>query len=302
MAFNNSIALAEQFLPILDEIYKREALSAPLAAANSDVRFLGGNKIELYKMDMDGLGDYSRNGGYVDGAVTGVWEPHTLEIDRGRRFMVDTMDNEESLGLAFGRLTGEFLRTKVIPEMDSYAFSKVCAAAPVGQTVSADITPGTTDVLGAIDLAEGTMNDNEVPTEGRLLFVSELAYRGLKANITRTVFNAEGNIERYVETFDGMRVIRVPQSRFKTAITLYDGSTSGEEAGGYVPASGAKNINFMIVHPSAVRTVIKHNPMNIISPEANQTHDGYLMKYRVYHDTFVLANKVNGIYLHKAST
>ena len=206
--------------------------------------------------------------------------------------MVDTMDNEESLGLAFGRLTGEFLRTKVIPEMDAYAFAKVCAAAPVAQTVSADITPGTTDVLGALDLAEGTMNDNEVPAEGRLLFVSELAYRGLKANITRTVFNAEGNIERYVETFDGMRVIRVPQSRFKTAISLYDGSTSGEEAGGYVPASGAKNINFMIVHPSAVRTVIKYNPMNIISPEANQTHDGYLMKYRVYHDTCVLHNKV----------
>lgn len=302
MAFNNSIALAEQFLPILDEIYKREALSASLAAANSDVRFLGGNKIELYKMDMDGLGDYSRNGGYVDGAVTGVWEPHTLTVDRGRRFMVDTMDNEESLGLAFGRLTGEFLRTKVIPEMDAYAFAKVCASAPLLQTVSADITPGTTDVLGALDLAEGTMNDNEVPIEGRLLFVSELAYRGLKANITRTVFNAEGNIERYVETFDGMRVIRVPQNRFKSAISLYDGSTVGEEAGGYVPATGAKDINFMIVHPSAVRTVIKHNPMNIISPEANQTHDGYLMKYRVYHDTFVLDNKVNGIYLHKAAT
>ena len=302
MAFSNSIALAEQYLPILDEIYKREALTSVLDAANSDIRFIGGNKVELFKLSMDGLGDYSRNGGYVDGDATGTWEPLLLEVDRGRRFMIDQMDNEETLGLAFGRLMGEFLRTQVIPEVDAYRFAKLAANAPVAQTVSADITPGTTDVVAALDLAEEKMADNEVPREGSLLFVSENAYRGLKANIVRTTFNAEGGILRYVETYDGMPVIRVPKGRFYTAIDLYDGTTAGEEAGGYVPASGAKAINFMVVHPSAVRAVIKHNVSNLISPEANQTHDGWLLKYRVYHDEFVLANKVNGIYLHKAST
>lgn len=299
MAFSNSIALAENFLPILDEVYKRESLTSVLDAANSDIRFLGGNKVELLKLTVQGLGDYSRNNGYADGAVTAVWEPHTLSQDRGRRFMVDTMDNEETLGMAFGRLAGEFLRSEVIPELDAYRFASLAARATVGNTVAAAITPGTTDVVGAIDLAEATMNDNEVPMEGRILFVSETTYRGLKKDIVRTTFNAEGNIERYIETFDGMRVIRVPAGRFYTAIDLNDGTTSGEEAGGYAAAATAKAINFMIVSPSAVRAVIKHNPVNIISPEANQTHDGYLMKYRLYHDIFVLDNKVNGIYLHK---
>lgn len=302
MAFNNSIALAEQFLPILDEIYKREALTSVLDAANGDIRFLGGNKVDLYKLSMDGLGDYSRNGGYVDGAVTGTWETLTLEVDRARRFMVDVMDNEESLGMAFGRLAGEFMRTQVVPEIDAYRFAKLAASAPVAQTVSADITPGTTDVVAALDTAEEKMADNEVPREGSYLFVSENAYRGLKANIVRTTFNADGGIARYVETYDGMPVIRVPKGRFYTAIDLLDGTTVGEESGGYAAATGAKSINFMIVHPSAVRCVVKHNPLNIISPEANQTHDGYLIKYRLYHDAFVLANKVNGIYLHKAAT
>lgn len=301
MAFNNSIALAEQFLPLLDEVYKRESLTSVLDAANSDIRFLGGNKVDLYKLSTQGLGDYSRNGGYVDGAVTGTWETLTLTQDRGRRFMVDVMDNEESLGQAFGRLAGEFLRVNVIPEIDAYRFAVLAGAAPVAQTAAADITPGTTDVPALIDIAEEKMNDNEVPQEGRILFVSENAYRGLKEKITRYLANENG-VNRQVEMFDGMRVIRVPKGRFYTAITMYDGSTVGEEAGGYVAASGAKAINFMVVHPSAVRTVIKHNPVNIISPEANQTHDGYLMKYRMYHDAFVLANKVNGIYLHKAST
>ena len=302
MAFSNSIALAEQFLPILDEIYKKESLTSALDAANSDIRFVGGNKVDLFKLSMDGLGDYSRNGGYVDGDATGTWETLTLTCDRGRRFMVDQMDNEETMGLAFGRLMGEFLRTQVIPEVDAYRFAKLAAAAPVAQTVSANITPGTTDVVAALDTAEEKMADNEVPREGSLLFVSENAYKGLKANIVRTTFNAEGGIARYIETYDGMPVIRVPKTRFYSAIDLYDGTTSGEEAGGYVAASGAKNINFMIVHPSAVRSIIKHNVSNVISPEANQTHDGWLLKYRVYHDLFVLANKANGIYLHKAST
>ena len=113
MAFANTIALAERYLPILDEVYKYSSRSAVLD--NPNVQFVGGNAVKVYKTAMDGLADYSRNGGYVNGAVNGTWETMTLSQDRGRSFQIDRMDNEETLDLAFGTLAGEFVRTKVVP-------------------------------------------------------------------------------------------------------------------------------------------------------------------------------------------
>lgn len=111
----NSIALAQKYLPILDAVYKRESLTARLDVANSNVQFIGGNTVKLFKTSMDGLGNYSRNNGFVNGDVTGTWETLALSKDRGRSFSVDNMDNEETMGMAFGTLAGEFIRTKVVP-------------------------------------------------------------------------------------------------------------------------------------------------------------------------------------------
>lgn len=297
----NSIALAQKYLPILDEVYKRESLTSVLDAANSRVQFIGADTVKLFKTSMDGLGNYSRDNGFVNGGVTGTWETKQLTKDRGRSFMIDTMDNEETLGMAFGTLAGEFLRTKVIPEIDAYRFATYSSWSGVSGT-SGDITVGTTDVPAAIETAEGTMNDDEVPSEGRLLYVSETAYRGLKAKITRYLANENG-VNTEVEVYNNMRVIRVPKNRFNTAITLYDGSTSGQEDGGYIiPASTSYAINFMIVHPSAVLQVKKHVVPRIFSPQENQLADAWKFDYRIYHDAWLLDNKVKGIYVHKAST
>lgn len=172
----------------------------------------------------------------------------------------------------------------------------------ISSATAADITVGTTDVPGLIDTAEEVMNDNEVPREGRIIFISEKAYNGLKAKITRYLANENG-VNREVETYNGMRIIRVPKNRFNTAITLLDGVTSGQEAGGYtVPASTSYPINFLMVHPSAVAQVVKHVIPRIFSPEVNQFADAWKIDYRIYHDNWVLDNKVKGIYLHKAST
>ena len=299
----NSIALAERYLPILDEIYKVESKTAILEGANSNIKFLGGNKVELFKTSMDGLGDYSRNNGFVNGSVVGTWEPHQLTQDRGRSFSVDVMDDEETLGQAFGTLVGQFMRTQVIPEIDAYRFAKLAGWSGISAATPANIVIGTTDVPALIADAEQIMNDNEVPEDGRILFVSELAYKGMKAEIARMVMNDDRGIQHAIDTFDGMVVVRVPQTRFNTAITLYDGSTPGEEDGGYIiPASTSYPINFMIVQPSAVIPAVKHVMPRIFSPEVNQSAEAWKFDYRVYHDIFVEANKVNGIYLHRAST
>ena len=295
----NSIALAQTYLPLLDEVYKASSKTAVLDA--TQVEIVNGNTIKVFKTSMDGLGNYNRNTGFANGDVTGTWETMTLSKDRGRSFIVDRMDNEETIGMAFGTLAGEFIRTKVAPEIDAYTFAKIAGTTGI-LSANADVTVGTTDVPSLIDTAEMQMNEAEVPGEGRILFISETAYAGLRAKIVRTVQNDVTGINKDVETYNGMRVIRVPQSRFYTAITLYDGTTSGQTAGGFVGATGGYQINFMIVHPSAVNKVVKHVLPRIFTPEQYQNADAWKFDYRIYHDTFVYENKTKGIYMHRGST
>lgn len=298
--YPNTIALAQRYLPLLDEVYKYSSRSAILDSQN--VQFVGGNAVKVYKTSMDGLADYGRNSGFVAGAVNGAWETMTLSQDRGRAFQIDRMDNEETLDLAFGTLAGEFVRTKVVPEVDAYTFAAMAGATGI-QSANADITVGTTDVPGLIDTATKAMNEAEVPEEGRILFISETAYQGLKEKIARFTENGERNIYNGVEAYNGMRVIRVPQTRFYTAITQYDGTTAGQTAGGYIgtPTTGY-NINFLMVHPSAVLKVMKHVLPRIFTPDQYQAADAWSFQYRAYWDAFVYENKAKGVYLHRAAT
>lgn len=301
MAFNNSIALVTRYLPMLDEVYKVSARTAVLDDPSAE--FVGANAVKVFKTSMDGLGNYSRNNGFVDGSVTGTWETMTLTKDRGRSFMIDRMDNEETLDQAFGTLIGQFIRTKVVPEIDAYTFAKIAGTSGILTGTAANITIGTTDVPGLVTEAERQLNENEVPEEGRILFISETAYAGLKDKITRFTENGDTNINRAIEYFDDMRVIRVPQNRFYTAITMYDGTTSGQTAGGYIgTATTGYPINFLVVHPSAIEKVMKHVMPRIFTPDENQSADGWKFDYRAFYDAFVYDNKVKGVYLHRAAT
>lgn len=296
----NNIALAQTYLPLLDEVYKVSSRTAILDSTK--VQIVNGNTIKVFKTAMDGLGNYNRNTGFVMGDVNGTWETLTLTRDRGRSFICDNLDNEESIGMAFGTLAGEFIRTKVAPEIDAYTFSRLAGASGILSGTAADITVGTSNVHTFIDEAERAMNEQEVPTEGRILFISETAYAGLRNKINRNIESGVGTFDNGIEMYNGMRVVRVPQSRFYTAITLADGTSGGQTAGGYAGTSGAYKINFMVVHPSAVTKVVKHVQPRIFSPNELQIADAWKFDYRINHDTFVYENKAKGIYLHRGAT
>ena len=92
-------------------------------------------------------------------------------------------------------------------------------------------------------------------------------------------------------------VVTVPQKRFYTGIDLLDGTSSDELAGGYKKADGAKNINYLIIEPSATMQYTKHTVSKVISPAENQMADAYKFPYRAYGLADVYENKVAGIYL-----
>lgn len=289
-----SIALAQKFQPILDEIYKASSLTARMDAKTKPVNFAGANVVQVFKTDPIGLGKYDRVSGYPAGQVVGSWETLTLATERGRSFVIDRMDDEETLGMAFGTLAGEFIRTKVVPEVDAYRFSKYASTASINAA-----TPGTLDangIIAALDTAKLELDKDEVPSEGRLLYISDNCLNLLESKVSRFLGN-ENAVDKRVTKYSGMEVIMVPQTRFYKGITLDDGATV--DAGGYSKTvSTGKDINFMIIHPTAVLQVAKHDSLKVFTPEQNQTTDGWLMQYRLYHDAFVYANKLNGIYLH----
>ena len=292
----NSISLATKFLPLLDEVYKRNSLSAVLDTANERVNFIGAQTAKIFKVEVDGLGDYSRNAGFVPGSSDGTWETLTLEQDRGRSFSIDVMDNDESVGMAFASTLGEFERVQVVPEVDAYRFAKYAANA--GTTVTATLS-GSDNIADLIQTAEATLDDKEVPYEGRILFVNPYIYGYLKGDITRYTENGDPNVNGEIEMYDNMRVIRVPSARFNTQVTLAQ-PTTASSAGGF--STTGVDINFMVIHPSAVLQVIKHQIPRVFSPEVNQEADAWKINYRIYHDCWVLDNKTYGIYVHKKAS
>lgn len=289
-----SFVLASKFQPILDEVYKAASLTSRLDAMTKPVDFAGANVVKVFKTDPIGLGTYNRVSGYPAGRVIGTWDTLTLATERGRAFVIDRMDDEETLGMAFGTLASEFIRTQVAPELDAYRFSKYASTASINAA-----TPGTLDansVIEALDDAKLALDEDEVPSEGRILYISDAVLHLLEGKVSRFLGN-DNSVDKRVMRYSGMDVVMVPQTRFYKGVTLNAGATV--DAGGYAKTGGSgKDLNFMIIHPSAVLQVVKHDALKVFTPEENQTSDGWLIQYRIYHDAFVYDNKLNGIYAH----
>lgn len=291
----NSIALAEKFQPILDEVYVKASKTAMLDAEQRPIDFAGADTVNVMKLSTVGMGDYDRNAGYPVGDVTITWEALQLATERGREMSIDRMDNDETLGMAFGLLAGEYIREQVAPEIDAYRFATWAGWSGISTVAGA--TLGTASaVLTAIDVASGTMDDDNVPDTGRVCFIANPIHRLLNQALSRSWTN-ESDISRMVKSLEGVRFVPVPQSRFYTGINLNAGATAS--AGGFSKATGAVDINFLMLHPTAILQATKHAKLKLFSPDENQDADAWKVQYRVYHDAFVYDNKVAGVYLHK---
>lgn len=286
----NTIALFKKYVPLLDEVYQNAALTsvldsdASLAQAGANA-----NEIIIPKISMDGLGDYDRNSGYTNGDVTLTNETVKFNYERGRMFSVDAMDNEETAGIAFGKLASEFIRTKVAPEGDAFRFAQY--ASTEGISVASGTLADGAAVIAALRAAINKMDEDEVPYEERVLFITP-TLKGMVDDLDTT--KSKEVLARFAQ------VVLVPQSRFYTAIDLKSGK-DGETAGGYAKNADGKEINFMVIHKAAVMQYNKHIAPKVVSPEVNQDADAWKFGYRKYGLADVYENKVAGIYLnHKA--
>ena len=283
----NSIELFKKHAPeLLDELYKQEATTSDFDMDSALTKAgANANEIIVPKLDMDGLGDFDRNTGYIDGDVHLTNETVKYNYERGRRLKTDAIDDEETGGVIMSNLSSTFLKTKVVPEVDAVRYATYSAV------------EGITDKQETLETAENAykslaslydkMSEDEVPESDRHL------------RITPTLLGLIRDMDTYKskELLNKFATIKtVPQNRFYTAIELLNGKDSdGERIGGYKKAEDGKDINFMIIHKPALLQHTKHNKMKVFTPDQDQDGDNYKWLYRLYGLNDVYENKVAGI-------
>lgn len=260
----NNIELSTVYLPILDEVYKEESKTSILDGDETTVQKGNNGEIKIAKLDMDALGDFDRNTGYTKGSTKFTWETVRYDKERSQELRIDRLDNDEALKAPFARLSSEFLRTKVIPETDAARFAKLASAENIG--TSAETLDTGEKVVASLRKTTGQMDDAEVPTESRILFITSTML-GLVEDLDTT------KSKKVLEGFS--QIIKVPQTRFYTAITLNDGT----ENYGFRKADGGYPLNYMVVEKSAAVTAMDQY-IKYFTPDQDQNGDDNVFKYR----------------------
>ena len=322
----NNIEISTIYLPKLDEVYKNEAKTSILDGDETTVQKGLNGEIKVAKLDMDGLGDFSRNDGYTKGSTTFGWETVKYDKERSQDLRIDRLDNQEALGLPFAKLSGEFVRTKVVPETDAARIAKIAGVDGIS-TKKETISDGA-GVVSALRACTNKMDEDEVSTENRILFITP-TLKGMIDDLDTT------KSKKVLERFS--TVIEVPQTRMYTAVTLNSGKenygyqkakdtyikskdtavVSGktyytESSGTYSKVTsptgnpstsdyyelieGGKEINFLCVEKSAVVTAMDQF-IKYFTPDEDQNGDSNVFKYRnnnLY--GHVYENKLAGVY------
>lgn len=299
----SGINYASIFQQALDEQMITGASSGWMELNADMVRYNGGNEVKIPKIVMDGLGDYDREDGFVKGSVTLTWQTHELTQDRGRTFSIDAMDVDETNFVATaGNVMGQFQRTKVIPEVDAYRYSKIGAGAIDNDKVTDGYTAAAASILGKLLDDIATVQD--IVGEGEPLVITMsipvAAVLDQDTKIMKMLDVMEfqqGNVKLKVKSIDGIPIIKVPSARMKTVYEFYDGTTEGQEEGGFVPdAMDAKDINWLITARRAVIAVSKTDTPRIFDPMTNQKAHAWKIDYRKYHELWVPDNKWDGVW------
>ncbi len=169
-------------------------------------------------------------------------------------------------------------------EMDAYLAAKLYSF----------VTPDTTaltaaNILTTWDGYLEALTNARVNRDRVTAYMTPGTYKLLKeaAGITRFIDTAEGfrGVDRNVARLDGVNIREVPSDLMKSSYVF---------TAGWTPASGAKQINLIIVDPEAVAAPVKYETSMISAPTA-QSKGKYLYYERYYYGAFALNNRKGGI-------
>lgn len=292
----NSLQYASVFQSELDKAAVELATSGWMEPNSSLIRYNGGKTVKVPQIVMDGLADYDN--GFVDGDVTLTWQDLTFAMDRGRRFSLDEHEvNDTNFVATASQVMGEFQRTRVVPEIDAYRYSKIAAGAIANKRVSGGYTPTATDILSKLyyDVAavqDAVGNDTPLVITMSTLVAAILDTSSEISKKLDVVDFRQGGVTLKVSALNGEHPIRrVGSGRLKSAYIFADGKTEGQKTGGFAPAENALDVNWIICPRTVPIAVSRTDKVRIFDPETNQTARSWMLDYRKYHDLWITNNK-----------
>lgn len=264
--------------------------------------YRGGKYLYLTEMIVEGMANYDRQLGYVNGNVTGDKTQFLMTQDRGRRFTIDYIDNDETgFLLSVANVLAEYNRSHVIPEIDCYRISKmyadVLAAAPTHVSAAgisdATITETLVDDIAAIRDVVGPGVPLVIMMSG---LVQKFFGREWIHNLDYVSLNA-GVVTTKVRAIDGDPFIILPSARMKSAYTFYDGISAGQEAGGFIVAGGALDIKWIITPSDGPVAVMKQDKTRVFDPNTNQQANAWAVDHRIFHDLWMFPNAAKNTFI-----
>ena len=298
----NTIEYSKLMMKQLDQHAVHGLTSGWMEANAGQVIYNGGDEVKIPNMSTVGLGKYDRDDGFVQGGITLKYDTYKMTQDRGRTFHLDSMDVDESGFVATSaNLIKVFQTEQVIPEIDSYRYSKIAAiATAANQTEAATLT-----VDNALDklrehlrAVQDVVGDN-IP----LIITMSTKTRALIENspkIGKSINVADfkqGNMSFKVKTIDESVIRIAPSARLKTLYDVLDGTTSGQEAGGLKVNTAAKDIYWIITPQNVPIAINKTDKLRVFEPNINQKADAWKIDFRKYHDLWIKKQKQNQIFV-----
>lgn len=300
----NLIETATVIQTTLDKAAVAKATTGWMEVNSELVKYNGGAEVRIPSLDMDGMADYDRKNGFVEGDVEFKYQTRTMTQDRGRSFSFDENDvNETNFGLTASTVMAEFQDKKVVPEIDAYRYSRIATACIAKKKASGGYEAEESTVLQKLyyDLAAvreivGDSTPLIITISMRVSAILAMSEK-LSKRLDVTDFE-QGAVTLKVRTLDGIPLIPVGADRLKTEYLFRDGKTTGQESGGFAPTENSKSINWMITPRKAPIAVSKTDKMRIFDPETNQKARAWAMDYRKFHDLWIPDRKVDECFVN----
>lgn len=310
----NSIELATKMASELDKMHEQKAVTGFLADNVLRAQFVGAKTVKIPDLDFVGLVNYDRDGGFNRSTMTVANIPFTMKMDRARSIQIDREDLDET-GVAnlAGKVMGEYVRTKVVPETDAYVLSQLASVA--AKKIDAEKEPELSTARGdeeqtvSWDAGNPYAVFNQLVTkvwdkvgydEELVCFIDSTAYAALMNSneiqkmITVSDFK-QGGVDTKVKFINGVALIPVSTSRMMTGYTFAD-KDSANGVGGFEPLADAQHIRMLVLPKSAGSLVKKTEKIRVFTPEQNLDADAYKFDYRIYYDVFVKKSGINAIW------
>lgn len=298
----NSLQFRETLTNELDKALVQKSVTASFLDNSFGSKFVGTKTILIPDIDFVGLGDYDRAEGFPEGGITVEQKPYTLTQERARRFYVDRMDMDE-IGIAglSGQIMGEFVRTKVTPEVDAYNLSKLAGIASAANQV---VGTGVALANKSVSLLSEAIQkvQNEVGFDEELVAICNTDFYGdlmSTSELTRRLDISDfkkGEISTKVRKLDECWIMPAPKGRMMTKYKFLDGVATAEKDGGFIPTEDAENIGFIVLPKRVAKFVKKLEKIRTFAPDTVQKKDAWQFDYRLYYDMLVKASEKGAIY------